>query len=54
MPVDLVRLEEDFLRVESGQTGISFEGRFSKATAEIKGTFEQGPYEPALILHRAE
>jgi hypothetical protein len=54
LPVDLVTQQEDFIRIESHETGINYEGRFRKEAGEIKGTFEQGPLEIPLVLHRAK
>ena len=54
LPVDLVTQQDDFLRIESLDTGINYEGRFRKDAGEITGTFEQGPLEIPLVLHRAK
>jgi hypothetical protein len=54
LPVDLVTQQDDFLRIESLDTGINYEGRFRKDAGEITGTFEQGPVEIPLVLHRAK
>ncbi len=54
LPVDLVKQEGDLLTIDSHDTGISYEGHFNKAAAEIKGTFLQGPIELPLILHRGK
>ena len=54
LPVDLVTQQEDFIRIESHETGINYEGRFRKDSGEITGTFEQGPLEIPLVLHRAK
>ena len=54
LPVDLVTQQEDFIRIESHETGINYEGRFRKDAGEIKGTFEQGPLEIPLVLRRAK
>ena len=54
LPVDLVTQQEDFIRIESHETGINYEGRFRKDAGEITGTFEQGPLEIPLVLHRAK
>jgi hypothetical protein len=54
LPVDLVTQEGDLLTIDSHDTGIGYEGRLNKETAEIKGTFIQGPIELPLILHRAK
>lgn len=52
LPVDLVTQDGAFLRVESHEIGINFEGRFRKDRGEISGTYEQGPFELPLVLHR--
>ena len=52
LPVDLVTQDGAFLRVESHEIGINFEGRLRKDSGEISGTYEQGPFELPLILHR--
>lgn len=52
LPVDLVTQDGAFLRVESHEIGINFEGRFRKDTGDINGTYEQGPFELPLVLHR--
>ncbi len=53
VPVSLVIQEDDFITVKSEEFGITFEGRFSKAAGEIKGTLSQGPMEAPLLLRRA-
>jgi hypothetical protein len=52
LPVNLVSEEENFLRIEANEIGIVFEGRFDTASGGIKGNLQQGPFEPALVLHR--
>jgi hypothetical protein len=52
VPVSLVTQDEDFLTVKSEDFGITFEGRFNKATGEIKGTLSQGSLEAPLVLRR--
>jgi len=52
LPVDLVTQDGAFLRIESHEIGINFEGRFRKDTGDIGGTYEQGPFELPLVLHR--
>jgi hypothetical protein len=54
LPVDLVTQQQDFIRIESHETGINYEGRFRKDSGDITGTFEQGPLEIPLVLHRAK
>jgi hypothetical protein len=52
IPVNLVTQDGDFVTVKSDEFSIAFEGRFSKAAGEIKGTLSQGPMEAALLLHK--
>ena len=52
VPVSLVTQEGDFVTVKSDEFGITFEGRFSKAAGEIKGTVSQGPMEAPLVLRK--
>ena len=52
LPVDFVSVEEGFLRVESRETGFSFEGRLHK-DGHLSGTCAQGPIEVPLVLQRA-
>jgi hypothetical protein len=52
VPVDLVTQDGDFLRIESRAYGITYEGRFVRASGEIKGTIEVGSLEHPLVLHR--
>jgi hypothetical protein len=52
VPVSLVMQEDDFLTIKSDEFGITFEGRFNKEAAEIKGTLSQGPLEAPLVLRR--
>lgn len=51
LPVDLVQRDGDFVRIESHQYGINFEGRLHGD--ELEGTYEQGPMEAPLVLKRA-
>lgn len=53
LPVALVTQHDDFLRIESHETGINYEGRFGRENGEIKGAVEQGPLEIPLVLRRA-
>jgi hypothetical protein len=53
VPVSLVTQNENFITVISDEFGISFEGRFNKETAEIKGTLTQGTLEAPLVLRHA-
>jgi hypothetical protein len=52
LPVDLIMQDGAFLHIESHEIGINFEGRFRKDSGEISGTYEQGPFELPLVLHR--
>ena len=42
-----------FVRIESRENRVAFEGRFVKESGEIRGIFEMGPYELPLVLRRA-
>jgi hypothetical protein len=50
LPVDLVQRDGDFVRIESHEFGINFEGRLRGG--ELDGTYEQGPIELSLVLKR--
>lgn len=52
LPVDLVRRDGDFVRIESHEFGINFEGRLRDG--KLDGTYEQGPIELPLVLKRAQ
>jgi hypothetical protein len=52
LAVDLVTQDEGLLRIESGEIGVSFEGRFRKQSGDIEGIFEQGSIELPLTLRR--
>ena len=52
LPVDLITQDGAFVRIESHEIGINFEGRYRKDTDAIDGTYEQGPFELPLVLHR--
>ncbi len=52
LPIDLVQLDGDFVRIESHEFGINFEGRLRGS--ELDGTYEQGPVELPLVLKRAQ
>jgi hypothetical protein len=52
LPVDLVQRDGDFVRSESHEIGINFEGRLRGG--ELDGTYEQGPVELPLVLKRAQ
>jgi hypothetical protein len=53
VPVSLVTQDENFVAVVSDEFGITFEGRFNKEAAEIKGTLTQGTLEAPLVVRRA-
>lgn len=50
LPVDLVQRDGEFVRIESHEFGINFEGRLRGG--ELDGTYEQGPVELPLVLKR--
>lgn len=52
VPVSLVTQDGDFVTVKSEEFGITFEGRFVKASGELKGTLSQGPMEAPLVLKK--
>jgi len=54
LPVDLVTQEGSFVRIDSHEIGISYEGRFRKESGEINGTFIQGGLELPLVLRRTK
>jgi hypothetical protein len=54
LPISLVTESDRYLRIESAETGISFEGRISADRREISGNFEQGPLEAPLVLRRPQ
>ena len=54
LPVDLIEQEGALISINSGETGITYEGRLNKESNEIKGTLVQGPIEVALALHHAK
>ena len=53
LPVDLITQDGDFVRVESHEIGINFEGRLDQ-DGELHGTYEQGPFEVPFALRRSE
>ncbi|HWC98336.1 MAG TPA: hypothetical protein VG456_16370 [Candidatus Sulfopaludibacter sp.] len=53
LDVDRVTEESGMLTLEVFAAGMTIEGRFGKESGEITGTFEQGPVDAALTLHRA-
>ena len=54
LPVDLVTQEGDLVTIDSHETGVSYEGRWQKQNAEIKGTLFQGAVETPLVLRLAK
>jgi hypothetical protein len=52
LPVDLVTQSGDFVRIESHEIGINFEGRLQGDRGQLAGTYEQGPIELPLVLRR--
>jgi hypothetical protein len=52
VPVDMVRQDAALVVVQSSAYQMTYEGRLHKDTAEITGTFTQGPYDVPLNLHR--
>ncbi|HEY8009491.1 MAG TPA: hypothetical protein VIE67_00655 [Rudaea sp.] len=52
LPVDFVNQSEGIVRIESHEIGINFEGRLRPGSSELAGTYEQGPIELPLVLHR--
>ena len=52
LPVDLLTQDGAFLRIESHEIGINFEGHLRKDTGELIGNCDQGPYEAPLVLRR--
>ncbi len=52
LPVDLVVQEGNFLRLESQENRVTFEGRFVSERGEISGTIALGSLELPLVLRR--
>jgi hypothetical protein len=52
LPVDFVQRDGDFVRIESHEYGINFEGHLRGG--ELVGTYEQGPIEAPLVLKRSQ
>jgi hypothetical protein len=50
LPVDVVRRDGDIVRIESHEFGINWEGQLRDD--KLDGTYEQGPIELPLVLHR--
>ncbi len=50
VPIDLVVQDAQFLKIESDQAGITFEGRWSAQASEIQGSIQVGPFEVPLVL----
>jgi hypothetical protein len=53
VPVDLVREDGEFLRVEAQATRVAFEGRLGRDRNELRGSVELGPLELPVVLRRA-
>jgi hypothetical protein len=53
VPVDLVVQDRNFLKIESHQTGISFEGQWRTQAGEIQGSVQMGALEVPLVLRRS-
>jgi hypothetical protein len=51
--IDLVTEQSGLLTLEVFAAGMTIEGRVRKESGEIAGTYEQGPIEAGLKLHRA-
>lgn len=52
LPIDLVVQEGNFLRLESQENRVTFEGRFVSERGEISGTIALGSLELPLVLRR--
>lgn len=52
IPVDLVYMDGNFLNVESKAAQITFELGFGKEQGELKGAFQQGPFEAPVTLRK--
>jgi hypothetical protein len=50
VPVDLVAQDAQFLKIESDEAGIMFEGRWSAQAGEIQGSIQMGSLEVPLVL----
>ncbi|MBI3367177.1 MAG: hypothetical protein HY021_01605 [Burkholderiales bacterium] len=53
LPIDRVVQGSEFLTLDSTSTGVRIEGRWRTPDGSIQGFFLQGPFEAALVLHRA-
>ena len=51
VPVDLVVQDQRFLRIESGQMSIVFEGLWQAQSGQIQGSLQLGAFEVPLVLH---
>ena len=51
LDVAMVTQESDLLTLEAPEASLIYDGRFR--SGEISGTWQQGPFEFALVLHRA-
>jgi hypothetical protein len=52
LDIDLVTEQSGLLTLEVFAASLTIEGRFRKESGEIRGTYEQGPIEAGLVLHR--
>lgn len=52
VPMDRIRLGEQFLTLDNDALQITIEGRWRTAGGEIDAVFTQGPYEAPLVLRR--
>ncbi len=53
IPVDLITEDGNFLRIESLANHVAFEGRYDKASGELRGAVELGFGELPLVLRRS-
>jgi hypothetical protein len=51
IPVDRVTQDAQFLKIESEQMAVTFEGRWSAQSGEIQGSIQMGSIEVPLVLH---
>jgi hypothetical protein len=52
LDIDMVTEQSGLLTLEVLAASLTIEGRFHKESGEIAGTYEQGPIEAGLVLHR--
>ncbi len=53
LAVDRVVQGSEFISLQSNAAGFRIEGRWATADGTIQGQMSQGPFEAALVLHRA-